>query len=92
MCGVLGVFQCLFHLQMGPRMVRCGDMMLRALPNKHDDGYGLTDTPSGMIRPLKKRNGVVAGMPRSGGGRHSPIGSNVADGEGVVRQVFLFPT
>ncbi|KAI4289170.1 MAG: hypothetical protein L6R35_001558 [Caloplaca aegaea] len=68
---------------MVPRMVRCGDMMLRALPNEHDDGHGLTDTPSGMIRPLKKRNGVVAGMPRSGGGRHSPIGSNVADGEGM---------
>ncbi|KAI4113817.1 MAG: hypothetical protein LQ345_005283, partial [Seirophora villosa] len=35
------------------------------------------------MSPLKKRNGVVAGMPRPGGGRHSPIGSNVADGEGV---------
>ncbi|KAL8953570.1 MAG: hypothetical protein Q9222_000565 [Ikaeria aurantiellina] len=35
------------------------------------------------MSPLKKRNGVVAGMPRSGGVRHSPIGSNLADGDGL---------
>ncbi|KAL8841469.1 MAG: hypothetical protein Q9170_000932 [Blastenia crenularia] len=35
------------------------------------------------MSPLKKKNGVIAGMPRPGGGRHSPIGSNIADGEGV---------
>ncbi|KAL8972562.1 MAG: hypothetical protein Q9183_000488 [Haloplaca sp. 2 TL-2023] len=40
-----------------------------------------------MTRPLKKKNGVVAGMARSGGVRQSPIGPNVADGEGQVRQV-----
>ncbi|KAI4202966.1 MAG: hypothetical protein LQ350_002183 [Teloschistes chrysophthalmus] len=37
-----------------------------------------------MTRPLKKRNGVVAGMPRAGGVRHSPIGSSHADGEGLA--------
>ncbi|KAL8775386.1 MAG: hypothetical protein Q9209_000394 [Squamulea sp. 1 TL-2023] len=36
-----------------------------------------------MGRPLKKKNGVVAGMPRSSGVRNSPIGSNHADGEGL---------
>lgn len=43
-----------------------------------------------MDRPLKKKNGVVAGMPRLSGGRNSPIGSSQADGEGLVRQV-VFP-
>ncbi|KAL8999087.1 MAG: hypothetical protein Q9169_001975 [Polycauliona sp. 2 TL-2023] len=43
-----------------------------------------------MTRPLKKKNGVVAGMPRSSGVRNSPIGSSHADGEGLVRQV-VFP-
>ncbi|KAI4259273.1 MAG: hypothetical protein LQ352_000813 [Teloschistes flavicans] len=37
-----------------------------------------------MTRPLKKRNGVVAGMPRAGGVRHSPIGSSQADGDGLA--------
>ncbi|KAL8731445.1 MAG: hypothetical protein Q9166_003420 [cf. Caloplaca sp. 2 TL-2023] len=36
-----------------------------------------------MTRPLKKKNGMVAGMPRSSGVRNSPIGSNHADGEGL---------
>lgn len=43
-----------------------------------------------MSRPLKKKNGVVAGMPRSCGVRNSPIGSSHADGEGLVRHV-VFP-
>ncbi|KAL8914503.1 MAG: hypothetical protein Q9171_000856 [Xanthocarpia ochracea] len=36
-----------------------------------------------MNRPLKKKNGVVAGMARSSGVRNSPIGSRHADGEGL---------
>lgn len=44
-----------------------------------------------MTRPLKKKNGVVAGMARSGGVRQSPIGSSHADGDGQVRQVSNFP-
>ncbi|KAL8807816.1 MAG: hypothetical protein Q9182_000465 [Xanthomendoza sp. 2 TL-2023] len=35
------------------------------------------------MSPLKKKNGVVAGMPRSSGVRNSPIGSLHADGEGL---------
>lgn len=50
----------------------------------------LTEISPVMNRPLKKKNGVVAGMARSSGVRNSPIGSRHADGEGLVRQV-AFP-
>lgn len=68
-------------------MLRSDKMLLRSSSSSTYDGHGLTHSSSGIIRPLKKRNGVVAGMPRPGGGRNSPIGSNVADGEEVVRQI-----
>ncbi|KAL8855036.1 MAG: hypothetical protein Q9221_000233 [Calogaya cf. arnoldii] len=35
------------------------------------------------MSPLKKKNGVVAGMPRLSGGTNSPIGSSHADGDGL---------
>ena len=59
----------------------------QSFSSKQHDEHQLTVDLSAMTRPLKKKNGVVAGMARSGGVRQSPIGPNVADGEGQVRQV-----
>lgn len=72
-------------------MLWSDEMLLRSSSSGTYQGHGLIHSYSGITRPLKKRNGVVAGMPRPGGGRHSPIGSNVADGEGVVRQISVSP-
>lgn len=56
----------------------------------YDESLANRDMCPAMSRPLKKKNGVVAGMPRSSGVRNSPIGSSHADGEGLVRRV-VFP-
>ena len=38
-----------------------------------------------LLRPMKKKSGVIAGIARNGGGRDSPVGSGQYDENGDVR-------